>query len=379
MSVITRQASSLHQTTDRSPLRVGLTMPRRTVYRSTDRDYIYGRFTRLAERHPLVFIPPASRAYTAHWNGEYVVRRLMAAAGVQPGDQAFTPPFHERGSDMVFSYGLYPRSTGAVPVLWEQTFAPQLDYPGDEWRRRVRRACTRAAHEATRVVTATDVSAGWFAEIFPEAADKVRVAPYFLPDLKLISDEALTEKSVSKSKLRVLFVGKEARRKGLESVVAAWQLLTPSARDGISMRVVSQMLDGKVRLPSDWDCTPFVDDMQKEMQSAHVLVFPTRHEAYGLVLVEAMAAGCAILTTFAPIQRSIVGEDCGVYADPRDPVSIASALNELVSDRAQTAAKMKAARARFQARYAPGLVGDLYAQLLWETAGRTHFSATLGR
>jgi glycosyltransferase involved in cell wall biosynthesis len=113
-----------------------------------------------------------------------------------------------------------------------------------------------------------------------------------------------------------------------------------------------------------------VPDVTELLRAAHVLAFPTKHEAYGLVLVEGMAAGCAIVTTSAPVQRSIVGDAAGSFIDPHAPAEVAQALSELVHDRTLLQTKMLAARACFAQHYEPGRVGQRYAELLWATSGQ---------
>ena len=198
-------------------LRVGLTMPSWTIYRSTDREYIYDRFTQLGQRFPLRFFEPQNRSYLLRWNADYIVRRTVAKARVALPDQCLTPPVDYASElDVIFSYGLYPCSDQHTPVLWEQTFAPQLNVDGPAWIRRVRKTWTIAAERATRVVTATPVSAEWFADIFPAQRDKIDVVPYFLPDLTAISAASMEAKLQSTGPVRVIFVGKQARRKGLD-------------------------------------------------------------------------------------------------------------------------------------------------------------------
>jgi glycosyltransferase involved in cell wall biosynthesis len=272
--------------------------------------------------------------------------------------------------EAVFSYGKYPRTAREVPVLWEQTFAPQLGIDRDQWRRHWQRAAAHPAAAATRVVTATDVSAEHFAELFPAHAGKIHVIPYFLAHARAIPLELLEAKSDTIQPLRLLFVGKEARRKGLDTLVDAWSLLTASVQRRVSVRVISAMLDGAIALPGEWEHARHVTDMTAAMEAAHVLVFPTKREAYGLVLVEGMGAGCMALTTSAILQRSIVGPNAGHFIDPRDPAALAAAITVLSADPAAVRAGMSAARARFLERHQPAVVGQQYADLMYAVAGR---------
>jgi phosphatidylinositol alpha-mannosyltransferase len=59
----------------------------------------------------------------------------------------------------------------------------------------------------------------------------------------------------------------------------------------------------------------------------------TGRESFGIVLVEAMAAGLPIVATDIPGYREVVrdGED-GILVPPRDPAATASALGEILDD-----------------------------------------------
>ena len=131
------------------------------------------------------------------------------------------------------------------------------------------------------------------------------------------------------------------------------------------------MLDGPVELPAGWEHIAYAPDVHALMRQADVLAFPTKEEAYGLVLVEGLAAGCAVLTTKAPLQRSIVGDDAGYFVDPNDHATVALALSHVVEDRAKLAGRIRAARARFESRYQATIVGPNYHRLLWATLGKT--------
>ena len=350
-------------------------MPVTTLQRSTDRDYIYQRFIKLSHDGTIDFIPNTSYFSRAASGVEYVKRRLvdhLAGSGDSPSVLTRVPIPSE--IDLVFAYGLFPLTPFGrrvrPPVLWEQTFAPpSLGVEAAEWRDELIRTKRVAALMADRVVTATPISAQWFAQTFPEAAEKIRVIPYFLPDIEPISEQELDTKRQSVDPIRVLFIGKQGRRKGLDAFVDAWRLLPKSVCAAFSVKVVSALLDGKVELPSEWHYSPYVASPRLEMEKAHVLVFPTRREAFGLVLVEAMSQGCVPVTSSAPIQRSIVGENAGLFVNPNEPEELAKALIRLSQDQSLLSRHMAASRARFIAEHYHVVVGRKYQSLLIETSG----------
>jgi glycosyltransferase involved in cell wall biosynthesis len=347
-------------------LQVLLALPGWSIMRSTDREYVYERFARLNE------------PFRLHFAGNYGVRSLTLANLQYTLERVAPVSFHGRlpglrvgpETQVIFSYGQFPHGLSSrVPILWEHTFAPQRSDDPERWRVQLRAEHMRAATRATRVVTATEVSAAWFRRIFPEHAHKIAAIPYYLPHLSLLPEAEVAQKAADTSRLRVVFIGKQAVRKGLDVLAAAWALLTPALRERISVTVVSALFDGAVALPGDWTHHRSVPDVTSLLRDAHVLAFPTKIEAYGLVLVEGLAAGCAILTTSAEIQRSIVGDAAGSFVDPTSPAEVAAALTQLATDAERLRRQMLAARQRFAECYEPRLVGARYAELLWATAG----------
>jgi len=347
-------------------------MPTRGIARSTDRDYIYHRFVRLAEKHPLSFVPNESLLFLARATRDYLGLRVRASLRWPIHDELVVPIRVPADADVVFSYGLFPRDRrSAVPVVWEQTFAPaSLDVREDELAAGLRRDRSWAVSRAHTIVTATEASVDWVRRVFPEARDRVQWVPYYLPALEPAGEAQTAAKFSSGGPLRILFVGKQARRKGLDVLVAAHAMLPSHLQEKLAVTVVSRMLDGRVALPPSFRWHEALVDVDAAMRDAHVLAFPTKHEAFGLVLVEAMASGCAIVTTKAPIQRSIVGDGGARFVDPRRPEELRDALAALVSERGLAQTMAAANLARFRAFWHHDVVGPQYASALGAAPGR---------
>lgn len=86
------------------------------------------------------------------------------------------------------------------------------------------------------------------------------------------------------------------------------------------------------------------------MRSARALVMPTEwYEPFGMVLIEAMSAGLAIVTTTTAGARAIVGGPDDLVAPPRRPDALAAAIGVLDDRTADV--EGAANRARYEAHY----------------------------
>ena len=95
------------------------------------------------------------------------------------------------------------------------------------------------------------------------------------------------------------------------------------------------------------------------MQSHDVLCMPSFFETYGMVFIEAMAAGIAVVARDAPIQRSMLG-DGARYAAPEDVPGLITTLRELC-DPIVRADQIARGAQLYGARYAPSVVAEGFA------------------
>jgi phosphatidylinositol alpha-mannosyltransferase len=69
-------------------------------------------------------------------------------------------------------------------------------------------------------------------------------------------------------------------------------------------------------------------------------------ESFGLVLVEAMAAGVPVVASDLPGYADVVGTRAGLLTPPEDAVAVAHSLHAVLSDRARRRRMAIAARRR---------------------------------
>jgi alpha-1,3-rhamnosyl/mannosyltransferase len=72
-------------------------------------------------------------------------------------------------------------------------------------------------------------------------------------------------------------------------------------------------------------------DLDRLLRAAVALTFPSRHEGYGLPIVEAMALGCPVIASDAAAIPEIVG-DAGLLVDPDDVDGWAGAMSSVLGN-----------------------------------------------
>ena len=217
---------------------------------------------------------------------------------------------------------------------------------------------------AAKVQVSTHAEAVRHGRRFPDIAGRFVGVPFFLPGLTAASLSDVREKHAADETARVLFVGRQSRKKGLDILLRAIRLLGDSERRRVSLDIVSNFSDGSVNLEGDPNVrahtevsSAFLFDL---MRRAHVFAMPCRFESYGLVYIEAMSHGAAVLAPNWEVQREIC--DCGragVNADVT-PEAVRDALRALCFDRRTRLALAETALDRFDAHYCPRAVASAY-------------------
>ncbi|HZT53534.1 MAG TPA: glycosyltransferase family 4 protein [Gaiellaceae bacterium] len=208
-------------------------------------------------------------------------------------------------------------------LLWYAVFAPVV-------RLAVRRiavllAVSAAAAEYVRRGT------GRSAEIVPNGIDHAALASL--------------DRSGRRGR-RILFIGRDEPRKGLSVLLAAFRrlpgeaelvLVGPSGSFGERVRALGLIAE---------------DALRHELARADVLAAPSlAGESFGVVLLEAMAAGLPVVASDIAGYRDVLPPEAGRLVPPGDPAALAAALAELLADR-ELRERMGEAGRRASARYA---------------------------
>lgn len=103
------------------------------------------------------------------------------------------------------------------------------------------------------------------------------------------------------------------------------------------------------------------EEMQKEMQEANCKVLPSRYEAFGVVLIEAMATGLPLIATRSGGPDSIVTMDNGLLIERENSDDLAEAMQEMMAH--IKAYSAKEIRSQCLKRYGDSSVMEQYNQL----------------
>jgi phosphatidylinositol alpha-mannosyltransferase len=135
----------------------------------------------------------------------------------------------------------------------------------------------------------------------------------------------------------VLFFGRLEPRKGLEVLIRAMaDVHAPGARlvvagDGPQRRE-SRLLAERLEVNASFLGPLSEGDKPRAFCAAAVYCAPAiGRESFGIVLLEAMAAGAPVVCSDLPGFRSVCG-DAAVYVQPNDPAALAVALRRVLTD-----------------------------------------------
>ncbi len=176
---------------------------------------------------------------------------------------------------------------------------------------------------------------------------KVEVVPYGAPPVR-----ERTNHREAGSKLRVLFVGALGQAKGISYLLDAVLRLEGQVELTLIGRRVSPMMPSpEVLNRYRWLPSLPHEELLEEMSRHDVLVFPSLHEGFGLVITEAMAQGLVVVTTPNTAGPDLISDGLDGFIVPiRSSTAIEEKLDFLRSDAKVLAGMKEAARQKAKAR-----------------------------
>jgi starch synthase len=261
----------------------------------------------------------------------------------------------------------------------------------------------KLAYENASAIVA--VSAGMRADIlrsYPQVnPDRVRVI-YNGIDVERwrprIDPEFLAEIGMDSDRASVVFVGRITRQKGLPHLLRAAELLPPDVQLVLcagapdTPEIMTEIQEGVAHLQQTREGVIWVermlprDELCTILTAATAFVCPSVYEPLGIVNLEAMACGAAVVGTatggipevvvdgvtgrLVPLEQ--VQDGTGAPIDPdRFVADLARVLTEVVSDPALAREYGRAGRERATREFSWAAIGDttrsLYAELMGES------------
>ena len=171
------------------------------------------------------------------------------------------------------------------------------------------------------------------------------------------------------AKLNLLLIGRLNSWKGQVLFLRALERLPENLRSQVNARIVGSVFgdqqhfaDEVVKLATEpglndiVDIWPFTEDPFPHYCWADAVVVPsTRPEPFGLVAIEAMAAGrCVIAANHGGLSEIVVSGVTGTLVKPGSVDSLAAAIASYIEDRDRVYAEGKAGRDRFAKEFDEG-------------------------
>jgi alpha-1,3-rhamnosyl/mannosyltransferase len=206
-----------------------------------------------------------------------------------------------------------------------------LRHPNPLARMYARRMIGRAVRRSRRVLTVSEAVRRDIVSTFGCADDHIVVTPNGVGGGPFVRDGRAVEGRY------FLFVGNDKPHKNIDVLVDAFARV-----GGEASLVLTGAPFERFRSRDGVIVTGFVDDSELAAlyRGAIALVMPSREEGFGLPALEAMACGCAVITSNAPALVEITG-DAALHVEPNVD-ALAEAMTRMASD--DTLRRMLAAR-----------------------------------
>jgi glycosyltransferase involved in cell wall biosynthesis len=154
----------------------------------------------------------------------------------------------------------------------------------------------------------------------------------------------------------VLYVGRADPYKNLAGLVAAFARVHERLKGGVRLRIVGSpdarypepmRIARELRIEESIEWSGYLSDagLMDAYRSATVLAHPSRHEGFGLPVLEAMACGLPVVSSNRSALPEVTG-GAAVLVDPDDAGALAGAILSVLQDPALAADLSRRGRAR---------------------------------
>ncbi len=196
-----------------------------------------------------------------------------------------------------------------------------------------------ALRSATRLIAVSHATAERIRAVRPDAANRVRVihnaaGAAFVPPVDLAAARERAAELVGSHAPYYVVVGKNEPYKAHQHVLEAFAreskpeellVLVQRTRSGKGLAKLAERLGISSRIR--WLPTLTEGQLVSVLQAARALVQPSRIEGFGIPVLEAMAAGCPVITSDTPSLLEVTG-GAGLHAAVGDIAGLARAMRQ---------------------------------------------------
>lgn len=258
-----------------------------------------------------------------------------------------------------------------VVIVYEGS-APGVDFRNSPFRLAIRKSMIRAADAC---ISNSKAGKNYLTEILNAPEESAFCQPFEIPAPKsLLENHPSVDISSLPTKRPIfLFVGRIMQRKGLHTLLQACSLVKAKGYHDWTLLVVG---DGEQREHLEQFCQTHNLDQNVQwlgrvdysqiaayFNYADVFVLPTQEDTWGVVILEAMLLGKAILCSGGAGSSELVieGENGYIFA-PQDSTKLAELMQTFLQD-SSLAAKMGEQSKQLMSAYTPEIAGQFLADV----------------
>lgn len=230
-------------------------------------------------------------------------------------------------------HGLNQRLPAKRPARTVSTFhdlfVMTADYSTPDFRARFAAQARDAASRSDLVIAVSRFTANQVEELLGVPSSRIRVVPHGVPAREPGPPQ-------SQRARMILTVGAMQKRKNTLRLVEAfertppgWKLVLAGATGFESESVLRRIADSPRSRDIERPGYVSAGDLNQLYEQASIFAFPSLDEGFGIPVLEAMAAGAAVLTSHGGALREVAGE-AALLVDPLDTGAIAEGLSTLM-------------------------------------------------
>jgi len=310
-------------------------------------------------RKAAVLLGKALEKSCGAWQPDSLRRALLLLSRL-----LYVPSSAAGRADLIFSHLHFPwLPWRSVPIVWSsQGISPAIYYERynqGQWTVEDVASVYRVlGRRAAALMIFTQSCARNIVSWCPELEEKIWVVP---PPVFADTRASMPKPSVRDGIIRVLFVGIDAVRKGLPTVVEAFAAIK-AKHPKVELDIVSRPspeLQARIGALSGvrLHLSSFAVDVKAMMARADVFVLPTRADTYALAAVEAMAHGCAVvISDLEPLPEVIPDGEVGFVLPADDVGALAAKLDVLATESDLLRTLQDKARRKYSTCHSPDAV-----------------------